>query len=247
MFEDFSISKFKNKIPKFNFEVIRNNNIHNPNSLQNLINSVVIIPGSGEYVYDTLIQKKGYYKNEPHEYVEININNNTNDKQSDAVVSLNQLKSTLPNVKWVSPVINWYATDLDAGSCKILPGVEYKGGKTKVTPDEWQVSSYNRNNAYLISQKNNQPIYGGTINDMSIVRFLEELKRRGYSVMFYPMVLVDKHDKPWRGRIYANNESDINLNKLQTILSTDGHTDHELDNIETTMARYDSEKQIVIM
>ncbi len=210
VFEDFSISKFINKIPKFNFEVIRNNNIHNPNSLQNLINSVVIIPGSGEYVYDTLIQKKGYYKNEQHEYVEININNNTDDKQSDAVVSLNQLKSTLPNLKWAAPVINWYATDLNAGLCRILPGVEYKGGKTKVTPDEWQVSSYNRNNAYLISQKNNQPIYGGTINDMSIVRFLEELKRRGYSVMFYPMVLVDKHDKPWRGRIYANNESDIN-------------------------------------
>jgi len=130
VFEGFQISKFKNKIPKFNFEVVRNNNTHNPNSLQNLINSVVIIPGSGEYVYDTQIQKKGYYKNEPYEYVEININHNTNHEQSDAVVSLNQLKSTLPNVKWVSPVINWYATNLNAGLCKILPGVEYQGGKT---------------------------------------------------------------------------------------------------------------------
>ena len=210
VFKDLPIGKFKNKIPKFNFEVTRNNNIHNPNSLQNLINSVVIIPGSGEYVYDTQIQKKGYYKNEPYEYVEISINHNTHHKQSDAIVSLNQLKSTLPNVKWVSPVINWYATNLNAGSCKILPGVEYKDGKTKVTPNEWKVSSYNRKNAYLISQKNNQPIYGGTINDESIVRFLEELKGRGYSVMFYPMVLVDNHNKPWRGRIYANNEDDIN-------------------------------------
>lgn len=78
----------------------------------------------------------------------------------------------MPNVKWVYPVINCYATDLNAGLCKILPCVEYQDGKIKVTPDEWQVSSYNRNNAYLISQKNNQLIYGGTINDMSIVRFL---------------------------------------------------------------------------
>ena len=62
VFEYFPISKFKNKMPKFSFEVIRNNNTHNPNSLQNLINSVVIIPGSGEYVYDTQIQKKGVTK-----------------------------------------------------------------------------------------------------------------------------------------------------------------------------------------
>ena len=38
VFEDFSISKFKNKIPKFNFEVIRNNNIHNPNRSCHKIN-----------------------------------------------------------------------------------------------------------------------------------------------------------------------------------------------------------------
>lgn len=55
VFEDFPITKFS-------FEVIRNNNTHNPNSLQNLINSVVIIPGSGEYVYETQIQKKGVTK-----------------------------------------------------------------------------------------------------------------------------------------------------------------------------------------
>ncbi len=126
------------------------------------------------------------------------------------MVSLNQLKTTLPNVKWVSPVVNWYATNLDAGISKILPGVEYQGGKVTVTPDEWKVSNYNRNTAYVISKKHNQPIYGGTINDMSILRFLDELKNRGYSIMFYPMVLVDEHNKPWRGRIYANNESDVN-------------------------------------
>lgn len=210
VFEDFPISKFKNQIPKFNFEVIRNSNINNPDNLQNLINSVVIIPGSGEYVYDTQIQKKNYYKNEPYEYIEISINNNTDHSQSDAVVSLNQLKTTLPNVKWVSPVVNWYATNLDAGISKILPGVEYQGGKVTVTPDEWKVSNYDRNTAYVISKKHNQPIYGGTINDMSILRFLDELKNRGYSIMFYPMVLVDEHNKPWRGRIYANNESDVN-------------------------------------
>lgn len=28
--------------------------------------------------------------------------------------------------------------------------------------------------------------------------------------MFYPMLLVDNYNKPWRGSIYANNESDIN-------------------------------------
>ena len=106
---------------------------------------------------------KGYYKDEPYEYEEEKINCNTDHDKADAVVSLNQLKSTLPNVKWVSPVVNWYATNLNAGICKVLPGVEFKDDKTKITPDEWQVSNYNRDAAHLILQKNNQSIYGGTI------------------------------------------------------------------------------------
>ncbi len=153
VFKDFPISKFKNKIPKFHFEVIKNDNSKNPDNLQNLINSVVIIPGSGEYVYDTTVQTKSYYKNEPYEYEEVKINCNTEHAKADSLVSLDQLKDTLPNVKWVSPVVNWYATDINSGNCKILPGVEFKDQKTKITPDEWQVSNYNRKLAHIILQK----------------------------------------------------------------------------------------------
>ncbi len=71
------------------------------------------------------------------------------------------------------------------------------------------MSNYNRKLAHIILQKNNHPIYGGTINDKSITRYLEELNNKGYLIMFYPMLLIDSYEKPWRGRMYVNDAKDI--------------------------------------
>ena len=207
--EDFPISRFQNKIPKFSFEIKRNQVFQDENKLENLINAVVMIPGSGEFVYDTQIQKKTYIKNQLTETVEENINLHTEKDASNAIVSLDQLRKTLPNVKWISPVVNWFSTSLDAGKCEILPGVEFKDENTTTSPDTWQVAGFERQDAHLITQKNKSPIYGGTTNDVGILRYLTELKARGYQVMLHPMVLIDSIEKPWRGRIYANNPEDI--------------------------------------
>ena len=207
--EDFPIGRFHNKIPKFSFEVKRNHVFRDENKLENLINAIVMIPGSGEFVYDTQIQKKRYVKNQLTETVEEIINSHTEMDESNAVVSLNQWRETLPSVQWVSPVVNWFATSLDSGKCQILPGVEFKDENTITFPDTWKVAGYERQNAHLITQKNKSPIYGGTTNDESILRYLMALKARGYQVMFYPMILVDNIEKPWRGRIYANNSEDV--------------------------------------
>ena len=209
MIEDFPINLFDNKIPKFTFEIKRNHIVQDDNKLENLINAIAMIPGSGEFVYDTKIQRKKYIKNESTEIIEENINSHTEKSESNAIVSLNQLQETLPNVKWIAPVINWFATNLDASKCKILPGVEFKDENTTTFPDTWKVGGFERQNAHLITQNNQLPIYGGTTNDQSILRYLKLLKTRGYKVMFYPMILVDDISKPWRGRIYAHHPEDI--------------------------------------
>ena len=189
MIQDFNISKFGNKLPNFTFEVF--NNGIDKNSLESLVESLIIIPGCGEFVYDTKVQ----YKNDG-EIIAINQHHTTG--IANAVVALNQIKNVLPNVKWVSPVISWFGTSLNAGDCHIKPGIEYNNQHEPT----WSVADFTRNNAYLISKnKNEQLNYGGTPSDESILRYLEYIKNEGYKVMFYPMMFLDIDGKPWRGNI----------------------------------------------
>ncbi|MFK7967916.1 MAG: glycoside hydrolase TIM-barrel-like domain-containing protein [Rickettsiaceae bacterium] len=61
---------------------------------------------------------------------------------------------------------------------------------------------YNRHNAHEITKDNEgNPRYGGSINDQSVIRYLQELKKRGFKIMFYPMFFLDVNLKPWRGRL----------------------------------------------
>ncbi len=205
--EDLPLKEYGNHIPNFTFEVVRNiktkaNNGDEP--IEDRIKSMVIIPGSGEFVYDTIIQSKVPNKYNPNfgyfNYHKSKINQNNRENKADSLVSLDQLQKTCPNIEWVAPVVGWFTTSLDLGRCKIMPGVEYKDGDT--IPDPWKVNFYTRDNAYLISRsKHGGANYGGTVNDLSIIRYLEELKARGYKILFYPMLFVDHVNKPWRGRI----------------------------------------------
>ncbi|MDJ1257566.1 MAG: hypothetical protein MRQ07_02780 [Candidatus Midichloria sp.] len=61
--------------------------------------------------------------------------------------------------------------------------------------------AYNRTNAYLISQTDGQANYGGAPSDISIIRYLQELKRRKLNIMLLPMFFIDAKGKPWRGRL----------------------------------------------
>jgi len=53
-----TLNDFNNTIPNFSFEVLRKANITIDASVEDLVKSMVMIPGSGEYVYDTIIQHK---------------------------------------------------------------------------------------------------------------------------------------------------------------------------------------------
>jgi hypothetical protein len=205
--EDFPLEDYGNRIPNFTFEVKRRA-LHadlEGEILEDLITAMIMIPGSGEFVYDTTVQSKIAGEVAGAEFVERGkkerINQHNRNDKADTLVALDQLGETCKNLEWVAPVVTWFGDDLDAGACTILPGVEYKEGAV-TQPDSWSSGVFNRATAKQITlDENDSPVYGGTPNDAGVVRYLQELKSRGYKVMFYPMFFMDVENKPWRGRV----------------------------------------------
>lgn len=205
--EDLDLNAFGNRIPNFSFEVNRavSGSFGGSEKIEDMVTGINIIPGSGEFVYDTIIQKKIFGVEVDGRFIQrggseiVNMNNAS--KKADVLVSLDQLEQTFPNLEWVSIVCTWFANSLDANVATIQPRVEYKTS-TITQPDLWSVAGYNRASAPQVTlDENNNPIYGGTPSDSSVLRLIDELKLRGYKVLFLPMIFMDIADKPWRGRM----------------------------------------------
>jgi len=206
-----TLNDFNNTIPNFSFEVLRKANITIDASVEDLVKSMVMIPGSGEYVYDTIIQHKIISNCYNMVIAKKTINSHNYYNIPNAIHSLNQLKLTCSNVEWVAPVVCWFGDSLDASECTIRPAVENNDENSRYT-EEWRVGRYLRQSAKLISvDEDNNPRYGGSVNDASIIRYLEELKQRNLKIMFYPMFFIDASDKPWRGHLTGTSASIINF------------------------------------
>lgn len=215
VFEDFDISSFGNRIPNLTFEVNKQHAASfdsESEKVEDLVKSINLIPGSGEFVYDTKIQTKinGYdlagkwIQTGPKETINANNANN----QADVKVSLTEMQKTFPNLEWVSIICTWFADSLDISTATIKPKVEYKTG-TITEPDQWSVAGIARSAADEITKDGNgRPIYGGTPSDSSILNLITELQSMGYKIMFYPMIFMDMETKPWRGNM-TGNASDV--------------------------------------
>lgn len=206
VFEDFQLADFGNRIPNFTFEVKKKlqHVDYDGEITENLLKAISIIPGAGEFVYDTQVQTKipgeeisGTFVQADGQYP-LNMHNVTG--IANVKLSLDQLAATFPNLEWVSVVTAWFGDSLDAGTCVVKPGVEYQtGGET--SPSTWSVGSYTRATARLITQIDGAPQYGGTPSDSSLGNLIAELKSRGYKVMLYPMLFMDVAGKNWRGEL----------------------------------------------
>ena len=208
--EDFPLAEYNGRIPNFAFEIAvapegaeEEEGALTP---EEAVTAVTIIPGAGEYVYDTDIQRRiSVYDAggvRVTEGLEKEVNRHQNSGGSDALAALDALQNTLPNVQWVSVIITWFATSLDVSACIVTPGVEFGDEAAEIIPDPWAVAGAYRPGAYVIGQTGDgTPRYGGTPSDNTLLRFFDELKARGYKIMAYPMLFVDTEDKPWRGRI----------------------------------------------
>lgn len=205
VFEHLPLAQFGNRIPQLSFEVHRA-----IDAVHAQIRSVVLIPGSGEFVYATEpVTRLGAAGARVYENV------HTQQGATDWAVAIDQLQSSLPNVARASLVVSWFGSDLRAGLCKIKPGVEL--AEKENAPITWSVAGLERGAAHLVSRRDDRPAYGGTPSDGSVVSAIRDLKARGIAVTLTPFILMDipagntladpygdatsQAAYPWRGRI----------------------------------------------
>ncbi|WP_022721070.1 glycoside hydrolase/phage tail family protein [Rhodopseudomonas sp. B29] len=205
VFERLALADFGNRIPQLSFEIIR------PiGALEAMTRAVTLIPGTTEFGYEpsTLVQMvgKGYATTE---------NRHVSHARSDLIAALDDLQGCCPLLERVAIVVAWFGCDLRAAQCTIRPGVENRA--KMLDRATWSVDGATRSTAWLVSQVNGRPAYGGTPSDDSVVHLIGELKARGLKITFYPFVVMDitagnslpnpwtggapQPPYPWRGRI----------------------------------------------
>lgn len=204
VFERLPLDDFGNRIPLLQFEVIRP-----VGTLEEKIKAVTIIPGATEHGYAT-----SRVSDAPREGEKRWLNRNTLVASTDWQASLDELQALCPNLQSVALVVAWFGTDLRAGSCRVLPGVEV--GYRREESRAWSVAGLSRDEAYVVSRHAGGPAYGGSPSDQSLVEAIRDLKARGLKVTLYPFVLMDipagnglpdpyggteQAAYPWRGRI----------------------------------------------
>lgn len=204
VFERLPLAVYGNRIPQLSFEVTRP-----VDDFAHQVRGVVLIPGSGEFVYATTPVAQRFFDAD-----NATENAHTNQGPADLPVALDQLQTTLPGVTSVSLIVSWFGDDLRAGECRLRPGVEQSDKVT--TPLQWSVAGLDRASAYLVSRREGRPAYGGTPSDETVVAAIAELRARGLSVTLTPFILMDvapgngladpygggaQAAYPWRGRI----------------------------------------------
>ncbi|MEP1143866.1 MAG: glycoside hydrolase TIM-barrel-like domain-containing protein [Henriciella sp.] len=208
VFEDLPLDAFGNRLPQFSFEVVRAGD-GSEHSLSQTVQGVNIIPASGEFVYATSVIRERRFPG-----IERPLNMNNSHGGADFSISLDQLQSDLPRVDHAALTVGWFGIDLRAGSCTIRPGVELKDRST--VPYSWKVGAFDRDTAYLISQTDGSPNYGGTPADDAVLEGIAALKAAGIAVTLSPFLFMDVPEEnglpdpyggdeqlpfPWRGRI----------------------------------------------
>lgn len=208
VFEDLVVDAFGARMPQLSFEIVRPVG-GGEDRLEAVARAVNIIPGSGEFALSTQIVRR---RTGPGRETAENLHGV--EAVNDLEASLDQLEAELPNVSRVNLVVAWFGSDLRCGECEIRTGVEI-AGKTTV-PVSWSVAGVERGDAYVVSQTDGRPNYGGTPSDASVRQAIALLKARGYHVTLYPFLLMDipagnglpdpyggdeQAAFPWRGRI----------------------------------------------
>ncbi|MGI2035321.1 baseplate multidomain protein megatron [Rhizobium panacihumi] len=209
VFEHLPLDVFGNRLPLMQFEVVRPVGV-----LESQIRAVTIIPGATEHGYASV-----QVKETTGEGAARILNRNTLTAATDWQASIDELVAVCPNLERVALVVSWFGTDLRAGECRVLPGVEVRERRNESLT--WSVAGLGRAGAHLISKnasggEGGGPAYGGTPGDADVRQAIADLKARGLEVYLYPFVMMDvPHGNglpdphggaeqaayPWRGRI----------------------------------------------
>ncbi len=212
VFEDLDLTPFGNRVPQFNFEVLRPEQPGqgaDPEIARGTL-GVALMPGTGEYALAT---QPVYYDYGPGEAAAANLNSGSG--KTDFLTALDQLTTELPNCGAVSLIVSWFGDDLRCGDCRLRPKVEQ--AEFEGTEMPWAVSGIGRGEAEVIAQADGRPVYGGTPTDRSVMQAIQEMRAAGQAVTFYPFILMEQMAGntmpdpltggtgqpvlPWRGRI----------------------------------------------
>ncbi|HZZ63833.1 MAG TPA: glycoside hydrolase TIM-barrel-like domain-containing protein [Roseiarcus sp.] len=179
---------------------------------------VHLLPASGEYAYDTIPfvgAQRGASGLNP--FAAMNTFYAPGGSKTDYSYAIDQLQAAHPECTTVSVVCAWFFNSEDASACNIYPSTNYLlgafervGGEVPV-PDHWMVSGLTEQDYAGTIPLPALPgttnfVYGGTPSDPSIVRCIQDLKTRGFRVIFYPFLLGTFDGFPWRGRITYSND-----------------------------------------
>ena len=212
--EDLPLGQFGNRVPQFNFEVMRPDQASGPGTgIDKTIRAVSMIPGTGEYALATtpVYLDHGFGNRAA-------ANLNAASGRTDFVTSLDALQDELPGCGSAALVVSWFGSDLRCATCDLRPKVDQKEADSAGMP--WRVSGLTRAQAHQVAAQNGAKLYGGTPADASVIEAIGALRERGLSPVFYPFILMDQvagniltdpwtgaegqPHLPWRGRITAS-------------------------------------------
>lgn len=179
VFERLPLDGFGNRIPLMQFEVVRP-----VGRLEKSIRAITVIPGATEHGYATaqVSERTGIGQSRI-------MNRNGLTASTDWGAAIDELLDLCPNLEGVALVVSWFGTDMRAGECRILPGVEVADRDGETMP--WSVAGLSRDEAHPVSHHGGGPAYGGTPNDESVLQAIADLRARGLRVCLYPFVMMD--------------------------------------------------------
>jgi hypothetical protein len=203
------------------------------------IGGINLIPASGEFVYDTVAwcgQQPGGAM------TPINSYHAPGGSRADVMFALDQLQAALPNCTSVALVVQWMGDSLDASQCKVYPSSTFIGGAFQPAAggsDSWRVSDVTLQTSGLIPISRPDGVhasYGGTPSDQSVVRCLQEIKRRGLEASLYLMMNMDTAGQPWRGLVtYASDISSAASAAAASFLGSAGISQFSRDTANLTV------------
>lgn len=219
--QNFPLAEYGNRIPNFTFEV--QNGLYGADPVHSKIKQILLSPGYGEFAYSTTVQKAQpvlkYLSGSVPRGEAYTLNVHTPGGEADIVMSLRQALTVFPNIDTIGLPIAWFASGTDAGSSQIIPGVEFPDGygpleTITTSPQSWQVGSFVRQTARLLTYDGGKAIFGGTPSDGSLleaITYIKSLKNANnvnLKVTLFPRVIVDASNKPDSRRITAKNPTD---------------------------------------
>lgn len=212
VFERLALAKYGNRFPQISVEVFRP-----PGDLETALPGVAVI-GGNEFGFDTEKVTAATGNAFAGVSEQTAINRHQTIAATDWEASIDRLQMLCPNVESVMLVAPWFGDDLRCGQCTIRPKVD--DGTKATSPHLWTVSGLDRATALVISKVDGKPAYGGSANDASLIRAIQNLKARGLKVTLLPFLMMDiaagnaladpwsdnaasvgQPLYPWRGRI----------------------------------------------